>query len=273
MTTQSPGRYSIACTRGPSEFGRLVRTNRTALAGFQASGASRHRWLGDADGAVPFEEDVTYRPSGPRGQRSRCLPGPEGGANDTGRPPRLCSPDRGTESDVNSLRMKARTEKRLIPRHLVTILIGDIQVPTEQYSKQMLSPSTGEVPPVSAGPVVDEEVLHKKFGSAGLSDRPEDAGAVFASVNQAFCHETMTAAVRAVNPGTPLLATKPDRIRLASRSEISDCGPVNRTNEASSDVAAGRIPGDAATDVIRPDSFRRVSGGRLETDPPVVLRS
>lgn len=130
--------------------------------------------------------------------------------------------------------------------------------------------------PTDAIFVVGEEPLREELRGAGLAvtDRPEEADVVLASMDREFDYDTLTASIRAIGPDTAFLATNPDRTCPTERGEIPDCGAITGAIEGGSGGTLDRVLGkpaqttvDAATDAIGVDASRCLMiGDRLETD-------
>lgn len=124
--------------------------------------------------------------------------------------------------------------------------------------------------------VVGEEPLRQELEAAGLelTDTPEGAGVVLASMDREFDYERLSAAHRAMASADTFIATNPDRTCPTENGEIPDCAAMVGAIEGASGRDLERVIGkpsqtaiDASMDRLglAPDRCLMV-GDRLETD-------
>lgn len=124
--------------------------------------------------------------------------------------------------------------------------------------------------------VVGEEPLRRELSARGqpLTDDPDEAAVVLASMDRDFDYDRLTAALHAMAEDTAFLATNPDRTCPTERGEIPDCGAIVGAIEGATGRDLERVIGkpsmtaiDAAVGALGVEPERcLVIGDRLETD-------
>lgn len=124
--------------------------------------------------------------------------------------------------------------------------------------------------------VVGEDPLREELREAdlGVTDDPETAGVVVASMDRQFDYDTLSDALAALDDGTPFYATNPDRTCPVADGEIPDAAGMigaiegvtgrdldrvlGKPSETTVEAATGRLGADPADCLL--------VGDRLETD-------
>jgi len=124
--------------------------------------------------------------------------------------------------------------------------------------------------------VVGEEPLERELEAAGLelTDTPEAAGVLLASMDRRFDYERLSAARRAVEAASTFIATNPDRTCPTETGEIPDCAAMVGAIEGASGRELERVIGKPSQTAIDASMDRLglapeqclIVGDRLETD-------
>lgn len=124
--------------------------------------------------------------------------------------------------------------------------------------------------------VVGEDPLRQELSDRGLrlTDDPDEAAVLLASMDRDFDYERLTAAHEAMDDDTTFLATNPDRTCPTEHGEVPDCGAMVGAIEGATGRELDRVIGkpsrtaiDAATAALGVEAGGcLVIGDRLETD-------
>ncbi|MFC5367263.1 HAD-IIA family hydrolase [Salinirubrum litoreum] len=131
--------------------------------------------------------------------------------------------------------------------------------------------------------VVGEPPLRDELRAHGLTltDDPEEAAVVLASMDRQFDYGTLTKALHAVDEETVFLATNPDRTCPTEGGEIPDCAGVVGAIEGVTGTDLDRYLGKPAQTAVDaalsgldlPASRCLMVGDRLETDVRMANRA
>ncbi|WP_254765769.1 HAD-IIA family hydrolase [Salinilacihabitans rarus] len=131
--------------------------------------------------------------------------------------------------------------------------------------------------------VVGEAALVAELEAAGVTvtDDPDRAGVVVASMDRSFDYATLRRAFDALDEGTPFVATNPDRTCPVADGEVPDAagmiGAIEGVTGRSLDRVLGKPSATAAEVAIAtldcPPERCLLVGDRLETDVEMGARS
>jgi arabinose operon protein AraL len=115
--------------------------------------------------------------------------------------------------------------------------------------------------------VVGEQPLVDELEAAGLTvtDYPEAAAVVVASMDREFDYGTLTRAMRALKPGVKFYATNPDRTCPVESGEVPDAGGMIGAIEGVTGRSLDRVLGKPSTVTVD------VALSRLDIDPERCL--
>ena len=118
--------------------------------------------------------------------------------------------------------------------------------------------------------VVGEEPLREELREGGLAvtDDPDAAGVVVASMDRNFDYDTLSGALAALDDDTPFLATNPDRTCPVADGEIPDAAGMIGAIEGVTDRELDRVLGKPAETTIEA-AMGRIAAvtGRDDVDP------